>query len=107
MAVFPPDSGSRIVLASDGNALGGGDAVLAAAGEAAAAGIPIDVLPITYHIAHEVMLEAIHAPTEAREGQTIAARVVLRSTVPVGGWLQLLHDDVPVDLNGAAEGLGA
>lgn len=107
MAIYPPDTGARMVLVSDGNDTGGADEVLAAAREAAAANIPIDVLPITYRVGSEVMVEAVYAPTEAREGQTVAVRVVLRATAPVGGALQLLHDDVPVDLNGEAAGTGA
>ena len=105
MALSMADSGHRIVLVSDGNDTTG-DAE-AAAEEAAAAGIPIDVLPAQYQVEHEVMVERLFAPNEAREGQTVPLRIVLRATRPADGLIQLLHDDTPIDLNGEAEGRGA
>lgn len=109
MALLPPDSGARLVLVSDGNDTGSGSTsagfagddadVLAAAREAAAAGVAIDVLPLAYQTKNEVLVEGVFAPTEAREGQTVALRVVLRATEPARGELQILHDDQPVDLN--------
>ena len=105
MALFPPDSGRRLVLVSDGNDTTGDTE--AAAREAAAAGIPIDVLPAPYQIQDEVMIERLYAPSEAREGQTVSLRVVLRATKPAAGLIQLLHDGQPIDLNGEAPGSGA
>lgn len=105
MALFPPDSGQRMVLLTDGNDTTGD--VLAAAREAAAMGIPIDVLPALYQVEHEVMVERLFAPNEAREGQTVPLRIVLRATRPADGQVQLLHDDTPIDLNGEAPGKGA
>lgn len=107
MALYPPDTGSRMLLVSDGNSTAGDGDVLAAAREAAAANIPIDVVPVRFRVGEEVMVEALYAPTEAREGQTIPLRVVLRATAPSAGAVQLLHDGEPVDLNGRAEGVGA
>jgi uncharacterized membrane protein len=117
MALFPADSGKRILWASDGNdtALGGmaasmesggGDDVLTVAREAAAAGIPIDVLPIPYQLDNEVMVEGVYAPTEAREKQTIALRVVLRAARPSEGLLYLRHDGQTVNLTGDAASAG-
>ena len=94
----------RLVLVSDGNDTSGD--TLAAARAAAAAGVVIDVLPIDYRVGNEVMVEGVYTPTEAREGQTVAVRVVLRGTAPVRGTLQLRHDGRLVDLNGPAEGRG-
>ena len=105
MALSMADTGHRIVLFSDGNDTSGD--VIAAAQEAAAAGVRIDVLPAPYQVEHEVMVERLFAPNEAREGQTVPLRVVLRATRPSDGLIQLLHDDVPIDLNGEAEGKGA
>jgi Mg-chelatase subunit ChlD len=117
MALFPPDSGARLILFTDGNDTASQNALsqnttgresdlLAAAREAAAAGIAIDVVPLAYQAAHEVMVEALYSPIEAREGQTVALRVVLRATSPTDGAIQLIHDDLPVDLNGSAPGTG-
>ena len=105
MALFPPDSGQRMVLVTDGNDTTGN--VLAAAEEAAAAGVPIDILPVRYRVKNEVMVERLFSPNEAREGQTVPLRVVLRATRPADGQVQLLHDDTPIDLNGDAPGFGA
>ncbi len=105
MALSPPDTGLRLVLASDGNDTSGD--TLAAAREAAAAGVTIDVLPVPYRVRDEVMVEALYAPNEAREGQTVSLRVVLRATQPAKGLIQLLHDDIPIDLNGRMPGTGA
>lgn len=94
----------RLVLVTDGNDTAGD--TLAAARNAAAAGVVIDVLPIDYRVGDEVMVEGVYTPIEAREGQTVAVRVVLRGTAPARGQLQLLHDDRVLDLNGSAEGKG-
>ncbi len=105
MALSMADTGHRIVLVTDGNDTSGD--TIAAAYEAAAAGIPIDVLPALYQVENEVMVERLYAPNEAREGQTVPLRIVLRATRPADGQVQLLHDDTPIDLNGEAPGRGA
>ena len=105
IAMYPPDSSPRMVLSTDGNDTTG-DA-LAAAYEAAALEIPIDILPVPYEVRDEVMVERLYAPNEAREGQTVSLRVVLRATQPAAGMIQLLHDDQPIDLNGDRPGRGA
>lgn len=92
------DSALRLVLVSDGNFTDG--SVMEAVRAAAAAGIPIDVLPIEYSIENEVMVEGVYVPSEAREGQTVPVEVVLRGTAPIDGFIQLRHNDQLVDLNG-------
>ena len=95
----------RMVLVSDGNDTSG-DA-LAAARAAAAAGVVIDVLPVDYRVGDEVMVEGVYTPVEAREGQTIAVRVVLRATRRSAGELLVKHDGRVLDLNGPdTPGLG-
>jgi len=91
MAIFPADTAGRLLLITDGNDTRGD--LLAAAREAAAAGLKVDVLPITYSLDNEVMVDAVYAPTDAREGQTAGLRIVLRATRPATGVLRLLHDD--------------
>src|SRR5690606_30123717 len=81
--------------------------LLAAAHEARAAGIPIDVLPVDYQLQNEVQVEAVHAPAESRQGQTVALRVVLRATRPTPGLLYLKRDDQVVDLSPSAPSDGA
>lgn len=105
IALFTPDAGQRLVLVTDGNDTTGD--IEAVANEAAALKIPIDILPVPYQVQDEVMVEQLYAPSEAREGQTVSLRVVLRATTPAAGLIQLLHDDQPIDLNGEAPGRGA
>ncbi|MEM7576783.1 MAG: VWA domain-containing protein, partial [Planctomycetota bacterium] len=91
----------RLVLATDGNDTAGN--LLDAARAAAAAGVSIDVLPLPYATTHpdapEVMVEGVYAPPQAREGQTVPVRVVLRGTAPAAGFVELLRDGVLLDLN--------
>jgi len=99
------DSALRLVLVSDGNFTDG--SAMEAARAAAAAGIPIDVLPVEYQIENEVMVEGVYVPSEAREGQTVPVEVVLRGTAAVDGFIQLRHNNQTVDLNGPdVEGTG-
>lgn len=59
MALFPPDTARRIVLLSDGNENMGD--VLDEADACAAAGIPIDVLPLRYEPHGEMLIERLSA----------------------------------------------
>ena len=58
----------------------------------------IDILPALYQVEHEGMVERLFAPNEAREGQAVPLRVVLRATRPPDGLIQTIHDDTPIDL---------
>lgn len=110
MALFPPDTGKRIVLISDGNdtAEGAADttALVTVAREALAAGVPIDVLPIEYTVGAEVVVDRVYAPVEARQGQSVPLRVVLRSTSRANGTLFLRHNGKLIDLNQSEPGTG-
>lgn len=108
-ALFPPDAARRLVLISDGNETEG-DALdaarrLASTGAGRAGGaIPVDVLPLSYRVHHEVMVEAVDAPPQAAPGSTVAVRVVLTATEEAEGALELLYDGEALDLNGSAPG---
>ena len=107
LAMFPPDSARRLVLFSDGVETAG--AALAAAADAAGVtqggrGVPIDVVPITYHVASEIQVDRVEVPASARPGQRITARVVIESTIATTGRLDLLLEEQPLDLNGPAAG---
>ncbi|MEM1098534.1 MAG: VWA domain-containing protein [Planctomycetota bacterium] len=95
------DTALRLVLVTDGNDTAGD--LLDAARAAAAAGVSIDVLPLPYAASHpdapEVMVEGVYAPPQAREGQTVPVRVVLRGTAPAAGSIELLRDGVLLDLD--------
>lgn len=120
LAMFPGETARRIVLLSDGNETVGSalHAARAAAGRspdggdagdnaAAAAGVPIDVVPISYRVEHDVQIVRVEAPPSARPEQAVTVRILLDSIQPTTGWLTLLHEDVPVDINGEREGFRA
>ena len=104
LATQPGDTTARILLLSDGNETAG--SLSDAAALAKAAGVPIDVVPLEYQHASEVLVESLRAPTRAREGQSIDLRVSIRSQKPARGRLLLWQNDEPVDLDPAGDGLG-
>ncbi|MFT3786763.1 MAG: hypothetical protein QM770_11450 [Tepidisphaeraceae bacterium] len=100
------DAMNRIVLVWDGNATQGDlDAALR---RAAAAHIPIDVLPLNYQAEGEVIVERIAAPTWRKENEPFGIDIVLRSTNPgkVSGRLMLMHQGQPLKI-GDADASGA
>ncbi len=96
IGMFDAASNARVMLITDGNDTEGD--MIDAAYEAAAAGIPIDVLITPLRNQNEVMVEKLIAPVEAREGQTVALRVVLRANVPATGFLHIKHNEQFIDL---------
>ena len=77
-ASFPEDAAKRIVVISDGNENLG--AVREQAESAAAAGIGIDVVPVTYRTRSEVIVERVSVPEEIRRNQPFDVRVVVNNT---------------------------
>jgi len=104
IASAPEDAAARIVLITDANETEG--SLYRAAQQARAAGIPIDVLPVEFEYAEEIMVDSVQAPASARVGETLALRVVLTSTVPVAGRLMVTRDGTPIDLDPAPDELG-
>ncbi|HQG97026.1 MAG TPA: VWA domain-containing protein [Thermotogota bacterium] len=96
MAIAPPDTAVRIVLASEGNEAEGD--LKEAARTAAANRIPIDVIPLRYRYDNEVLFRRIATPPRIRAGQTIPLRFILDSTSDVRGKLMLTLNGKPVDL---------
>ncbi len=66
LAVKKEDAAYRLVLFTDGNETTG--SLLAAAEAAKAAGVPIDVVPVTYTFNSEVVMDQLVAPSTARMG---------------------------------------
>jgi hypothetical protein len=64
IAVAPKDAANRFVLVTDGNQTTGD--LIAAANSAKALNIPIDVLPIKFEYAGEVLVDQLIAPAAAR-----------------------------------------
>lgn len=102
MATTPEDTAIRFVIISDGNETEGD--LLEAVKIAKANNIPIDVLPMQYELAREVVFDRIVAPARAREGQVTSLRMVLRAQGETSGMLTLRQNGVPVDLDPGAPG---
>lgn len=96
LAIAPPNTAARILLVSDGNETEGD--LKQAAEIAAMNNIPIDVLPVEYAYANEVIFKRLNAPVRARSNQTISLRFVLQSTSYNKGRIHLNLNDTPVDL---------
>lgn len=104
--MFPPDAARRIVLVSDGVETGG-DA-LRAASELASSPTPVrvDVVPVTYRVRSEVMVEAIDAPPRSTGGATIPVRVVLSATEATSGTVNLRYNGELLDISPSDIGNG-
>ncbi|HOX38115.1 MAG TPA: VWA domain-containing protein [Candidatus Brocadiia bacterium] len=77
MAAFTGRAQRRIVLVSDGNSTRGNP--IAATREAAASGIPIDVLPITYLHSREVWVSKVLSPPAAKADEPFQCQIVVES----------------------------
>lgn len=112
-AMVPPDAAGRIVLFSDGVQTRGTALAVATelagrkAGDDSAQArrsMRIDVVPLEYHVEHEVIVESVDSPPTAQSGATVAVRVVLSATERCSGTLDLQREDRAVDINGDAPG---
>ncbi|HKX19604.1 MAG TPA: VWA domain-containing protein, partial [bacterium] len=92
-SVLPVEGTRRIVLLSDG----GENAGDAASSEraAAAAGIPIDVVPVGGAPAPDVFVDDVVAPQEVRPGETYEVRAVLQATAPATATVRLRRNGAP------------
>jgi Ca-activated chloride channel family protein len=96
LASIPPTAAARLLLISDGNQTEG-DALSAARAASARRAIsspdlgpvPIDVIPLTYNISHEVAIEGVDVPPRAAAGDTINVRVTLSSVAQARGNLTI------------------
>lgn len=100
-ALLPPDAAGRIVVISDGVQTAG-DAARAAAGVRA----PIDVVPLSYSVAGETLVEFVDAPPTAARESTVTVRIGLRTAMPTRGTLYLRREGEIIDLDPGAPGLG-
>ncbi len=97
LATAPQDAALRITLFSDGLETSG--SLLQAAEAARAAGVPIDVMPLTYRYDNEVIVDRVVTPGTAREGETVNIRVVITATRPATGRLVVEENGIPIDLD--------
>lgn len=94
IATLPTDRRPRLVLLSDGNE-NLGDA-LGEARTARGGGVPIDVVALRRAPAREVVAERLLVPGEARAGDTVEPRLVVRSDAAGEATVGLLRDNQPV-----------
>jgi uncharacterized membrane protein len=107
LATMGKDAMHRMVLIWDGNqTMGDVDTAIAAA---AAQNVPIDMVPLTYDVQNEVLVERFVAPSLKRENEPFTLDVILRSTntLSVTGKLTVLHQNQPMDLDPYAAGIQA
>lgn len=103
-ALFTTDAARRIVVLSDGNENVGRSMDEAVA--IAAAGIPVDVVPLRYEHTREIVFERLSAPATATTEETINLQMVLRSQQPTSGRILLYHNDRLIDLDPRAPSAG-
>jgi len=105
LASLRRDTMHRLLLLWDGNATTGDiEPALAAA---AAAHVPVDVMPLNYDVKSEVLVERFDAPTWKRENDPFTIRVLLRSTntTETTGKLTVMHNGRPMDLDPSSPGI--
>lgn len=105
LATLSHDTLQRLVLFWDGNATTGD--LDAAVHQAAAARVPIDVVPLHYGLSHEVALDGLIAPISVNEGEplSISVRMRSRNAGDVAVKLTLLANGLPVDQDPSAAGV--
>jgi uncharacterized membrane protein/Mg-chelatase subunit ChlD len=90
-ALLPADGPRRLVLISDGQETG--EQARTEATTAAAAGIPVSVVPLHSGALNEVAVDAVGAPSTVPSGQGFEIQVRLTSTAAEGAHLRLFQDD--------------
>lgn len=104
MALFPGDTAKRLVLLSDGNENSG--VATQEADAYAALGIPIDVVPLRYEHAAEILVDQLSAPATAECDEVVNLQLVVRTQVATTARLTLYRGERLVDLDPATSGAG-
>jgi Ca-activated chloride channel homolog len=115
-SMLPADAAGRLVLISDGQETSGqaleaarslvqrGQVSRGGDRGVAAGRVPIDVVPLTYVVSSETIVERVDAPLRASGESAVTVRVVLNSTDGGRGNLQLTLEGRVLDINGSAPG---
>ncbi len=93
LATMRQDAMHRMLLIWDGNKTQGDlDAAISAA---ASQHVPIDVMPLSYDVKNEVLVESFTAPTMKNEKEPFALTLVLKSTntKPISGLVTVYRQD--------------
>ncbi|MBC7782396.1 MAG: hypothetical protein H7144_01040 [Burkholderiales bacterium] len=105
LATLHKDALHRMLLIWDGNQTTGD--LEAAVNAAVAARVPIDVMPLTYDVRNEVLVDKLLAPTWKRENEPFTIEVFLSSTnpLPTKGRLTVTHQGLAMDLDPTTAGM--
>ncbi|TET33444.1 MAG: VWA domain-containing protein [Planctomycetota bacterium] len=95
VAAFPPTTGKRIVLISDGQENMGD--VISAARNAKENGISIDVLPLAYTPDNDILLERLILPGEVNHDRPFRVKAVVRALRPCRARVDLIRNGSLVD----------
>lgn len=90
LSSFPDDTQKRIVLFTDGNETKGD--FRAAVQRAAAARVPVDVVPLKYQHAHDVLLDSLTLPRKVQRDEPFQVRTNIVSLSDERGILRLFCD---------------
>jgi Ca-activated chloride channel family protein len=90
LSTFPEDAQKRIALLTDGNETRG--STLEAIRHAAAAGVPVDVVPLKYRHDNEVVLDELTIPRKAERDEPFQVRINVASRGASTGLLKLFCD---------------
>jgi Mg-chelatase subunit ChlD len=90
LAVLPPSSARRLVLLTDGQE--NQEKADTAASLAAAAGVQLLAVPLNSVRGPEVLVRALDAPTQLREGERFSVSAQIDSNVTTNGTLYLIVD---------------
>jgi Mg-chelatase subunit ChlD len=90
VAVLPPSAARRVVLLSDGQE--NQEQVETAAALAATAGVQVDVVALQSVQGPEVLVKAVDAPSELRQGDRFTVSAEVQSNVSTSGQLYLTID---------------
>ena len=105
LAVLSADSANRVVLLSDGNENVG--CAVEEADAYAALGVPVDVVPLRYEHAAEILVDQLAAPTTARLDEVVNLQLVVRSKVATRARLLLYRNDRLVSYDAADPDAGS
>jgi uncharacterized membrane protein len=90
LSTFPDDAQKRIVLFTDGNETKG--SLAEAARRAAAARVPIDVVPLKYRYENEVLLDELTLPRKVEKDEPFQMRINVASLGASQGTLRIFCD---------------
>lgn len=96
-AVAPPDTGLRVLLATDGNQTRGD--LLSVARALRSRGIVVDVAAMPMDGRPRVVLEELSTPSWARDKSLVNAKVVIRADAPVNARISLRLNGEQIDLD--------